>query len=110
MIETHYLNLNDEDQHAELEVILTDNGHWGYDRVAFGEDERGIYVVDMNDDGETNKQKVYLKEGLTILDALNEGVAHGVLVEEGDEFLVVMDCVQEEWNEWMEVVIDFFTR
>ena len=107
MIETHYLNLNDEVQHAELEVILTDNGHWGYDRVAFGEDDRGIYMVDMNDDGETNKQKVYLKEGLTITYALYEGVARGVLVEEGDEYLVVMDCGQDQWDEWMKVVVDF---
>ena len=107
MIETHYLNLNDKDQLAEIEVILVDDSQWGYDRVAFGEDDRGIYVVDMNDDGEVNKQKVYLKEGLTITYALYEGVAHGVLVEEGDEFLVVMDCGQEEWNEWMKVVVDF---
>ena len=107
MTETHYLNLNDEDQIAELEVILTDDGHWGYDRVAFGEDDQGIYMVDMNDDGETNKLKIYLKESFTILSALYEGVAHGVFVEEDDEFLVSFNCGPQEWTEWMNVVVDF---
>ena len=82
----NYLNLADENQ-TEKEIIfsLQDDANCGYDRIGCGEDDKGLYLFDMNDDGELLKEKLYVKDGLSWTDVLEEGVAFGVFLKDGEE-------------------------
>ena len=109
---TNYLNLEDENQ-TENEIIfsLQDDGDWGYDRIGCGEDDKGLYLFDMNDTGELLREKLYVKDGLCWTDVLEEGVAFGVFTkdgEEGDEIFYYSwekDGDKEAWDDFCKIVL-----
>jgi hypothetical protein len=108
----NYLNLEDENQ-TENEIIfsLQDDGDWGYDRIGCGEDDKGLYLFDMNDTGELLREKLYVKDGLGWTDVLEEGVAFGVFSkdgEEGDEIFYYSwekDGDKEAWDDFCKIVL-----
>lgn len=108
----NYLNLEDEVQYqTEVTFVLQDDSDWGYDRIGCGEDDKGLYLFDMNDDGELLKEKLYVKDGLSWTDVLEEGVAFGVFSkdgEEGDETFYYSwekDGDKEAWDDFCKIVL-----
>ncbi len=108
----NYLNLEDEIQ-TEKEIVfsLQDDTEIGYDRIGCGEDDRGIYLFDMNDTGELLREKLYVKDGLSWTDVLEEGVAFGVFSvygEDGNESFYYCwenDGNTEAWDNFRRIVL-----
>jgi hypothetical protein len=69
-----WFNIND----GKLELSLMDNGDWEYDRVGFGKDEKGLFMVDVDDSGESWRLINRIKKGLSIEDVCEVGVKFGV--------------------------------
>lgn len=63
---------------GKLELSLMDNGDWEYDRVGFGKDEKGLFMVDVDDSGESWRLINRIKKGLSIEDVCEVGVKFGV--------------------------------
>ena len=87
MTTTNYLDLTNEEQYTnEVFLTLSDNGDWGYTRLGFGEDHHGLYLVDLDDTGESLRDKLHIDPRFTVQDVLAEGVALGLFekYEEGD--------------------------
>lgn len=98
------LDLTNELQY-ELEITLTldDNGDWEYTRCGFGEDDNGLYLVDLNDTGENLREKTRINSSLSLMDVLYEGVDRNIFVEDEDgTFWVNAD--NDDWNAWDEFV------
>ena len=106
---THYLNLEDEVQYqTEVDFVLQDDSDWGYDRIGCGEDDRGIYLFDMNDTGELLREKLYVKDGLGWTDVMEEGVAFGVFSKDDDEIFYYCwenDGNTEAWDDFCKIVL-----
>jgi len=69
-----WFNIND----GKLELSLMDNGDWEYDRVGFGKDDKGLFMVDVDDSGESWRVINRIKEGLSIEDVCEIGVKYGI--------------------------------
>lgn len=85
--ESFYLDLHNDDQwKKEIFLTLDDNGDWEYTRLGFGEDHHGLYLVDLDDTGESLRDKLHIDPRFTVDDVLAEGVALGLFekYEEGD--------------------------
>jgi len=63
---------------GKLELSLMDNGDWEYDRVGFGKDEKGLFMVDVDDSGESWRLINRIKKELSIEDVCEVGVKFGV--------------------------------
>ena len=63
---------------GKLELSLMDNGDWEYDRVGFGKDDKGLFMVDVDDSGESWRLINRIKKGLSIEDVCEVGVKFGV--------------------------------
>lgn len=77
-----YLNLASNAQCKELIMTLSDNTEYEYVRVGFGRDNKGLYVVDLDDIGVDLRQKIYINVSLE--EALQKGVEQNVLVQYED--------------------------
>jgi len=101
---------NEEQFESEILVMLADNGDHEYTRLGFGEDEKGLYMVDLEDSGEVLREKLRLDDSFSLLGVLEEGVGQGVFTkkgEEGDEtysYNVETDG-QQNWDKFLKVVL-----
>lgn len=65
-------------EEGKLELSLMDNGDWEYDRVGFGKDDKGLFMIDVNDSGESWRVINRIKKGLSIEDVCKIGVKYGM--------------------------------
>ena len=97
---------------VELVKSLMDNGDWEYDRLGIGEDEKGLFIVDVDDCGEEWRSVNRVKKGLSVEDILKIGVESGVLVkiddgyDEDDEYRFSMDSNDDKMEKFGEKVLE----
>ena len=94
-----------------VKVKLMDNSDWEYDRVGLGECEGRVFMVDLDDSGEMERDMEYVKDGLSIQDVLKIGCDVGVFAEidwgydESDKVRCNWECDGiEAWNKFRELV------
>ena len=78
IIPTPFDTENEQQHDGEILMTLADNGYWEYARTSFGQDEQGLYWVDVDDAGKRHQNKNRIKDGLTLDGILAEGTARGV--------------------------------
>ena len=82
---------------GKLELSLMDNGDWEYDRIGFGKDDKGLFMIDVDDSGESWRVVNRVKKGLSIEDVCKIGVKCGVFEEikngygKNDKYRVCME-------------------
>ena len=97
---------------VELVKSLMDNGDWEYDRLGIGEDEKGLFIVDVDDCGEEWRSVNRVKKGLSVENILEIGVESGVLVkiddgyDEDDEYRFSMDSNDDKMEKFGEKVLE----
>ena len=84
-------------------VSIVDNGDWEYDRIGIGELNGKVYRWDMEDEG--NGDIVELRDGLSVVGVLNEGIVLGffdkVEVEDwGVSWYLVLE-IEVEMMDWL---------
>ncbi len=89
-----------------VKVVLMDDGDWEYNRMGVGENEGRVFIVDLDDSGEEEREMEYVKEGLSVEDVLKIGVECGVINEidwgydEDDKFRVNWESGEEDWDNY----------
>ena len=109
--ELFYLDLHSDDQwKKEIFLTLDDNGDWEYTRIGFGEDHKGLYLVDLDDIGESLRDKLHIRPEFSVTDVLAEGVALGLFekYEQGDSrgtHGVCLDNLDGAWDDLLARVL-----
>jgi len=97
-----------------VKVELMDDSDWEYLRVGIGECEGRVFVVDLDDSGEEEREMKYVKEELSVEDVCKIGIEVGVLVDssewgydENDKVRVnwELEGDEEKWREFWERVM-----
>lgn len=104
MINKHnrdWLSVEDKADFKKIEVVLADNGDWEYDRVGIGMHNGKVFMVDLDDTGETWREMVYCENVKSVQEVLDIGVKHNVyIVENEDEYCVNWDMDGEDTSEF----------
>jgi len=81
------MKMNLERIWSHLVVELEDNGDWEYTREGIGVYEGRVFLVDLDDSGESSRELLFVKEGLQIHQVLAIGKETGRYVQdEGGSF------------------------
>jgi len=65
-----------------LVVELEDNGDWEYTREGIGVYEGRVFLVDLDDSGESSRELLFVKEGLQVHQVLAIGKETGRYVQD----------------------------
>lgn len=98
---------NEEQFNKEVKMVLSDNGDWEYARLGIGEDKLGVFVFDMNDSGEEEREKTYTQFE-TVDEALNFGCDIGVFTKDSEGTVYVdweNEANDELWNKFEECFV-----
>lgn len=100
-------NVLDESSHKELLVVLNDNGGTDFPRLGIGEDNEGVYIVDLLVDTSNIKLKQYVIPGMRVMDVVKAGLRTNVFEEwaSDDIRFRVDDDLQGEWDEFYSKVL-----
>ena len=105
------VDLSNQSQCAhEIKVRIADNGEWEYLRIGLGKDSKGVFLVDLDDDGQNLKPKTYVKEGLDIDDLVRLGLKHEVFEDwsfngRKDIRYRMDDDLQGEWDDYLHEIL-----
>ncbi len=97
-----------ETSYYELLVTLLDNTGDEYPQMGVGQDENGVYVVDLSvEDPETLREKKYTTPGMRVMDVVKAGVKHHVFEEKSsDDVRYRKDApLLSEWKAFYEEVL-----
>jgi hypothetical protein len=96
-----------------VKVEMMDDSDWEYVRWGVGEVDGKVFMVDL-DDGDEEREMMYVKEGLSVEDVCKIGVEVGVFVDssewgydENDKYRMKWDVedVSFVWDEFYERVL-----
>ena len=90
--------LNIEEEMELVMVSLMDDGDWEYLRMGIGECEDGVFVVELDDSGEEEREMKYVKEGLSVEDVCKIGIEVGVFVDSSEWGYDESDRVRMNWE------------
>ena len=105
-----WLSVENESDMDKVEVSLMDDGYWEYNRCGVGMNKGKVFIVDLDDCGEKWREVGYCEKVKSVEECLKIGVECGVFVEfedgygDGDEFRVKMDCENDSWDKFKELV------
>ena len=108
-----WFEIDSEEDGELLKLCMMDNGYWEYSRVGIGEDNKGVFIIDMEDNGMEWRGMNRVKEGLSVDDICKIGVECKVFEElsddEGygvdDKYRVREECERDDWEMFNERVL-----
>ena len=108
-----WFEIDSEEDRELLKLCMMDNGYWEYYRVGIGEDNKGVFIIDMEDSGMEGRVMNRVKEGLSVDDVCKIGVECEVFEEWGDDegygvddkYRVREECERDNWEMFNERVL-----
>ena len=95
-----WLSVRNNADFKKIEVVLTDNGEWEYDREGVGMHKGKVFIVDLDDSGETWREMVYCENVKSVQELLDIGVKHKVYTIENGEYCVNWGMDGEDLSEF----------
>jgi hypothetical protein len=86
-----WYSVNSTKDNKMLKESLDDNGHWGYTRWGIGMNKGKVFIVDLDDTGETWREMKYCDKVKSVEEVVEIGIECGVIKKADDD---------ELWYEW----------
>ena len=83
MTTTSILDIESEEYISEIFMRIEDNGDWEYLRWGMGKDQKGLYMVDLDDSGERGRVKFRIRKELSAEDVIRKGAELGIFDIDG---------------------------
>ena len=83
MTTTSILDIESEEYWSEVFMRIEDNGDWGYLRWGMGKDQKGLYLVDLDDTGELRREKIRIRKELSAEEVIKKGAELGIFDIDG---------------------------
>jgi hypothetical protein len=79
-----WYSVNSNSDNKMLKESLDDNGHWGYTRWGIGMNKGKVFIVDLDDTGETWREMWYCDKVKSVEEVVKIGIECGVIEEYDD--------------------------
>jgi hypothetical protein len=79
-----WYSMNNFSDNKMLKVSLDDNGHWGYTRWGIGMNKGEVFIVDLDDSGETWREMWYCDDVCSVEEVVRIGIKCGVIKKYDD--------------------------
>ena len=98
-----WFNINSVSDNRKLVISMMDDGDWEYDRLGIGKDEKGLFIVDLDDSGEEFRVVNRVKKDIDLDKLLKIGCECKVWrdykgYDSDDKYRVIMDSGNDEMN------------
>lgn len=108
MFKDNTFDILDEKCYNELQVTLLDTGGEEAPVLGIGEDQTGVYIVDLDpNNGINTRGKLYVTPGMRIMDVVNAGVKSEVFEAWASDDIRMKTCedLQGEWDEFYNKIL-----
>jgi hypothetical protein len=81
-----WLSVNSKSDMKMVEVSLSDNGDWEYDRMGIGMSKGRVFIVDLDDSGESWREMLYCDKVKSVKEVIECGIECGVIEKVNGEY------------------------
>ena len=99
-----WLSMNNLSDRKMLKVSLDDNGDWEYTRWGIGMNKGKVFIVDLDDTGETYREMRYCEKVKSVEEVLKIGIECGVIEDRDGDYYCEWEASQDD-NDKFEAMI-----
>ena len=99
-----WLSMNDSSDMKMVKEVLSDNGEWEYDRFGIGMNKDRVFIVDLDDSGETWREMLYCDDVCSVEEVIRIGIKCNVIEKYDGKLYCEWESSKED-NEKFEKMI-----
>jgi len=98
------MKLHLDELYNHLVYVLSDNGDWEYTREGVGKYNNRVFVVNLDDTGEDERELLFVSANLTVADVMKHGLAAGSYTYDNNEYWCNWDAEPEQHHVFREAI------
>jgi hypothetical protein len=99
-----WLSVNSESDRKMVKVSLDDNGDWEYTRWGIGMNKGKVFVVDLDDTGETFREMMYCNKVKSVEEVVKIGIKCGVIEDIDGDYYCEWESSDEDNKKFEEMI------
>jgi hypothetical protein len=91
-----WLSVNNSSDMKMVKEVLCDNGDWEYDRMGIGMNKGRVFIVDLDDSGESWREMLYCDDVCSVEEVVRIGIKCNVIEKYNDELYCEWESSKED--------------